>query len=132
MRDVLGSVATQVEDAQLVSRCLDGDTAAYEELVRKYQDAVFATALYYTGRHGAAEDIAQDTFLIAYRSLPRLKNHEVFAGLAKGHRHADSHELAPAACQGNASGDADSRKADNIDRGRAAGAGRGSRAQGES
>lgn len=74
----------QVEDAQLVSRCLAGDTVAYETLVHKHQGAVFATAFYYTRQYGAAEDIAQDTFLTAYRSLPRLKDPEAFAAWLKG------------------------------------------------
>ncbi len=62
------------EDAELVRRCLDGDTDAYGELVQRYQGAVFATAFYYVGRHGAAEDIAQDSLLAGYRSLRRLKD----------------------------------------------------------
>lgn len=74
----------QVEDAQLVSRCIAGDTGAYETLVRKHQGAVFATAFYYTRQYGAAEDVAQDTFLTAYRSLPRLKDREAFAAWLKG------------------------------------------------
>jgi len=61
------------DDAQLVFRCLEGDTDAYGELVDRYQGAVYATAYYYAGRYGAAEDIAQETFMAAYRSLPWLK-----------------------------------------------------------
>ena len=61
------------DDAQLVFRCLEGDTDAFGELVERYQGAVYATAYYYAGRYGAAEDIAQDTFMAAYRSLPWLK-----------------------------------------------------------
>ncbi len=62
------------EDAQLVSRCLTGDTEAYGTLVQRYQGAVYATAYYYAGRFGAAEDIAQDAFLEAYRTLPKLRD----------------------------------------------------------
>jgi len=65
-------------DAELVQRCLEGDHDAYGELVQRYQGAVFATAFYYVGRHGAAEDIAQDAFLAGYRSLPKLKEHAKF------------------------------------------------------
>ena len=59
--------------------CLHGDTDAYGTLVERYQQAVFATAFYYAGRHGAAEDIAQDAYLAAYRSLPSLRDPERFA-----------------------------------------------------
>ncbi len=62
------------EDTQLVLRCLDGDTDAYGELVRRYQGSVYATAYYYAGRYGAAEDITQEAFLNAYKTLPRLKD----------------------------------------------------------
>ncbi len=62
------------EDAKLVQLCLDGDTEAFGRLVDFYQGAVYATAYYYVGRHGAAEDIAQESFLQAYRSLRRLRD----------------------------------------------------------
>ena len=64
----------RLDDGELVGRCLSGDTDAYGELVQRYQRAVFATAYYYVGRHGAAEDIAQDALLAGYRSLPRLRD----------------------------------------------------------
>ena len=68
----------QQEDAQLVFRCLEGDTEAYGDLVQRYQGAVYATAHYYVGRYGAAEDVAQEALLVAYRSLPWLKEAEKF------------------------------------------------------
>lgn len=61
-------------DAELVQRCIRGNTEAYGELVERYQDAVYATAYYYVGRYGVAEDVAQDAFLAAYRSLPHLND----------------------------------------------------------
>ena len=73
----------RADDVELVRLCLDGDTDAYGELVRKYQGAVYATAYYYVGRHGAAEDIAQDALLAAYRSLPRLKDPAKFGSWLK-------------------------------------------------
>jgi RNA polymerase sigma-70 factor (ECF subfamily) len=66
------------DDGELVVRCLEGDTDAYSGLVHRYQNAVYATAYYYAGRYGAAEDIAQEAFLTAYRSLPWLKQSDKF------------------------------------------------------
>ena len=66
------------DDAQLVYRCMTGETDAFGDLVKRYQHSVYATAYYYVGRYGAAEDVAQDTFLSAYRSLPRLDSPERF------------------------------------------------------
>lgn len=68
----------QLKDGELVYRCLQGDADAFGELVRRYQAAVYATAFYYVGRYGAAEDVAQEAFWSAFRSLPRLKDHDKF------------------------------------------------------
>jgi RNA polymerase sigma-70 factor (ECF subfamily) len=62
------------EDAYYVHNSLEGDTDAFGTLVEKYQGAVYATAYYYAGRYGAAEDIAQEAFLQAYKSLRRLRD----------------------------------------------------------
>lgn len=74
----------QHDDVQLVVRCLDGDADAFGELVLRYQGAVYATAYYYVGRYGVAEDISQESFLAAYRSLPWLKEHAKFGPWLKG------------------------------------------------
>lgn len=66
------------DDGELVVRCLEGETDAYAGLVHRYQSAVYATAHYYVGRYGAAEDIVQESFLTAYRSLPWLKQSDKF------------------------------------------------------
>lgn len=71
------------KDAELVFRCLEGDTEAFGELVQRYQSAVYATAYYYAGRYGSAEDIAQESFWMAYRSLPHLKDPEKFGAWLK-------------------------------------------------
>lgn len=70
-------------DGDLVYRCLDGETEAFGELITRYQGAVYATAHYYAGRHGAAEDIAQESFWAAYKSLAHLKDPEKFGAWLK-------------------------------------------------
>jgi len=70
-------------DAMLVHRCINGDTDAYGELVTRYQKAVYATAYYYVGRFGSAEDVSQDALLAAYKSLPNLKKPDRFASWLK-------------------------------------------------
>jgi len=71
-------------DKELVFRCLDGDTEAFATLVRQYQHAVYATAYYYAGRYGGAEDIAQEAFWAAYRGLPQIREAEHFGAWLKG------------------------------------------------
>lgn len=71
-------------DGELVFRCLEGDHDAFAVLVRRYQGAVHATAQYYAGRYGGTEDICQDAFWTAFRSLPHLKDPERFGAWLKG------------------------------------------------
>ncbi len=71
-----GAQVRQKSDAELVQQCVEGDTDAFAVLVRRYQGAVFATAFYYVGRHGVAEDVTQEAFWAAYRSLPYLRDPE--------------------------------------------------------
>ncbi len=71
-------------DAELVLQSLAGDTDAFGVLVKRYQGAVYATAYYYAGRYGAAEDISQEAFWAAYRSLKMLKEPDHFGFWLKG------------------------------------------------
>ncbi len=74
----------QATDGELVVRCLEGDQDAFAVLVRRYQAAVYATAYYYAGRYNGADDIVQDAFWAAYRSLPQLKEPDSFGAWLKG------------------------------------------------
>lgn len=62
-------VSHQSEEAALVEQAQRGDHAAFEALVRLHQQAVFAVTLRMLGDHGEAEEIAQEAFVRAYRSL---------------------------------------------------------------
>lgn len=63
---------------KLVERAKDGDTAAYEELVRGYQAVAFRTAYLITGDASEAEDAAQEAFIKAYRALGRFQSGAAF------------------------------------------------------
>jgi RNA polymerase sigma-70 factor (ECF subfamily) len=58
-----------VTDAELVEQARGGDATAFGVLVERYQHVVFRTALAIVGRRDEAEEVAQDAFLKAYRSL---------------------------------------------------------------
>ncbi|MFQ5892947.1 MAG: sigma-70 family RNA polymerase sigma factor, partial [Nitrospinota bacterium] len=60
-------------DAHLVEMCRAGDEEACEALVRKYQDRVFALIYRITGGADQVEDIAQEVFLKAFRSLKSFR-----------------------------------------------------------
>lgn len=66
-------------DVQLIHRILDGDDAAFAELVEKYQKQVHALAWRKIGDFHIAEEITQDTFLKAYQKLDELKKPQRFA-----------------------------------------------------
>lgn len=59
-------------DAELVCRIRGGDAQAFALLYDRYKRRLFRTALAITDDQGAAEEILQDCFLKAYRSLPRV------------------------------------------------------------
>jgi RNA polymerase sigma-70 factor (ECF subfamily) len=56
-------------DAALVSRALDGDTVAFEELVHRYQRVLFTVALRMLGDYDEANDATQNAFIRIYRRL---------------------------------------------------------------
>lgn len=53
----------------LVRRCIAGDAAAWEELVRQYHRRIYQICYRFTGSHAEAEDLTQDIFIRMYRSL---------------------------------------------------------------
>ena len=67
-------------DAQLIYRVLSGDDDAFTALVRKHQKSVHALAWRRIGDFHFAEEIAQDTFLRAYKGLSKLKDPNQFPG----------------------------------------------------
>lgn len=56
-------------DRQLVQRLKAGDDRAFEELVRIYQDRVFALSLRMIGNRQEAEDLAQEVFMTVHRAI---------------------------------------------------------------
>jgi len=60
-------------DARLVAAAADGDRAAFDELVRRHRDRVWAVALRICGDPDDAEDVLQETFVSAWRALPGFR-----------------------------------------------------------
>lgn len=56
-------------DAALVRRVRDGDTTAFDEIVRAYMRQVFQVAYRVVGHREDAEDLVQDCFLAAFQYL---------------------------------------------------------------
>lgn len=64
--------ADSARDAVLVRNTLDGDQAAFAELVERYQRKGFWIAYHTVGRIEDARDVVQDAFLRVYRSLDKF------------------------------------------------------------
>jgi RNA polymerase sigma-70 factor, ECF subfamily len=58
-----------VAEARLVSDALGGSQPAFEQIVRRYQRPVISLIVRMTGDRARAEDLAQETFVKAFRSL---------------------------------------------------------------
>lgn len=63
-----GEVRT-AEDAELVEWANAGNAPAFEELVRRYRNEVFALSYHFVRQRDTAWDISQEVFIKAYRSL---------------------------------------------------------------
>lgn len=68
----------QTADQLLVARVQRGDKAAFDVLVRKYQHKIVKLIGRYVRDHAEALDIAQETFIKAYRALPRFRGDSAF------------------------------------------------------
>ena len=62
-----------LNERELVERCRSGDEHAFQELVDRYKDLVFALVARTVPDRGRAEDLAQDVFLRVHRGLPYFR-----------------------------------------------------------
>src|SRR3989449_6685110 len=68
-----GQSLGRIDDALLVREAQRGNRAAFEELVRNYDQAVLRLAMHLTGSEHEAQDIYQDAFLKAYRNVGNFR-----------------------------------------------------------
>ncbi|HEY8896606.1 MAG TPA: sigma-70 family RNA polymerase sigma factor [Niastella sp.] len=66
-------------DNDIINRVLRGEQALFAQLVKRYQNYVFTIALRYTPNREDAEEIAQDVFVKAYRSLADFRGESKFS-----------------------------------------------------
>ncbi len=67
-----------LEELDLVQRAKRGDIAAYDDLVRRYQERIYATVYHMTANHEDANDLAQETFIKGYQALKSFKGDSSF------------------------------------------------------
>lgn len=62
----------------LVRRSRRGDLKAYDDLVRRYQERIYATIYHMTSNHEDANDLAQESFIKAFQALKSFKGGSSF------------------------------------------------------
>ena len=80
-------------DQALVGRAQRGDSTAFDALVRRYQHRIIGLIGRYVADWSECQDVAQDTFVRAYRALPNFRGdaqfytwlHRIAVNTAKNH-----------------------------------------------
>ena len=71
--------AAAYDDLTLVHACKDGDVAAFEQLVNRYDARLFSIAQHITHNREGAEDAVQEAFLKAFRKLTQFRENSQFS-----------------------------------------------------
>jgi RNA polymerase sigma-70 factor (ECF subfamily) len=67
-----------VAESALVQRALDGDLAAYDSLIKRYQERIYCTIYNMTSNHEDANDLAQEAFIKGFHALKSFKGGSSF------------------------------------------------------
>ena len=89
----MAEIDTQTLDLELVKRVQRGDSAAFDLLVRKYQHRIAGLIGRYVHDWSEVQDVAQDTFIRAYRAIGSFRGdaqfytwlHRIAVNTAKNH-----------------------------------------------
>lgn len=68
-----------VDESVIIARAQTGDPRAFELLVRRYQQSIYAVALQILSDPDEAEDTAQNAFVAAWRRLPEFRSDAKFS-----------------------------------------------------
>ena len=69
---------TLADDETLVARVQHGDASAFDLLVQRYQERLYATVYHMTSNHEDANDLVQEAFIKAYKSMGSFKRESSF------------------------------------------------------
>ena len=72
-------VAERAAERETVAACQRGDREAFDRLVQRYQREVYRLCYRYLGQHEDANDLAQEVFLRAWRSIGRFRGDSAFS-----------------------------------------------------
>jgi len=77
-KDPVSALPEPEAEMELVRRARQGDLAAYDELVRRYQERIYATIYHMTSNHEDANDLAQEAFIKGFHALKSFKGGSSF------------------------------------------------------
>ncbi len=75
-----GSQTSDTQLAELVKQARDGNRLAFDQLIDRYQEDIHRMIYYRIRAQMDAEDLTQDVFIRAYRSISRLREPQRFRG----------------------------------------------------
>ncbi|NLM46995.1 MAG: sigma-70 family RNA polymerase sigma factor [Firmicutes bacterium] len=67
------------DEKELLARCRQGDLAAYDILMQRYEKKIYTLCLRMSGNSFDAEDLTQEVFLKAFRALPSFHGQSAFS-----------------------------------------------------
>ncbi|MCJ8208155.1 sigma-70 family RNA polymerase sigma factor [Mucilaginibacter sp. RS28] len=70
---------SKLTDTELIAQSVAGNQSAYAELIKRHQRFVFTLAMRFAKNREDAEEIAQDTFIKAYRNLANFQQQSKFS-----------------------------------------------------
>jgi len=77
-RNDSGPSSAPADESALVQRARQGELEAYDELVQRYQERIYATIYHMTSNHEDANDLAQESFIKAFQALKSFKGGSSF------------------------------------------------------
>ena len=77
------SIAIEPADSELVTRSVNGDLSAFNQIVDRYQSHVYNVAARTLGSRAAAEDVTQETFISAFKAIPGFRGGSLRAWLLR-------------------------------------------------
>jgi len=72
------AIEPNIDEPDLIARCQRGDLTAYEPLVNKYRERIYAQAFHLTRNADDAYDLCQETFVKAWKSLKNFRGQSSF------------------------------------------------------
>jgi RNA polymerase sigma-70 factor (ECF subfamily) len=77
-REVASTEVPEVAEKVLVEAARHGDMGAYDALIRRYQERIYATVYHMTSNHEDANDLTQEAFIKAFQALKSFKGGSSF------------------------------------------------------